>query len=256
MSALAIGAAAAVVGTGFSIYQGLHQESEANKIKKNLKTPQYQIPDEFIQNKNIARQMAQLGLPQQQYNNQLNQINAGQAGAVAAASRSANPGAAISAIQGQTNAATNNLAAEDSQARQTNERYYLDQNAQLGGQKLAQQQANVFDPYTQKYNEAAALQGAGMQNVNTGVQDLSQLGGYALQYGLHQPSAGQTQTFGQANAMPLLDSKSAGVGSPTIQTTLPGAATYPNTYLNLPAYNPNQLQAQPFKNPYFPNANT
>jgi len=249
MSALLIGGATALVGTGFNIYQGLHQQSEANKIKKNLKTPQYDIPQEFIENRNISRQMAQLGLPQQQYNNNLNQINAAQAGAVAAASRSANPGAAVGAIQGQTNAATNNLNAEDAAARQTNQRYYLDQNAQLGGQKLAQQQANVFDPYTQHYNEAQALQGAGMQNVNTGFQDLTQLGGYALQYGLANRKNGTDQTRGEPIAY------APQYQAPHLPTTLPGTnMAQPNTYLNLPGYDPSQLQAAPFRNPYFPNA--
>lgn len=254
MSALAIGGVSAGVGTLFSIYQGLHQQSEANKIQKNLKQPQYQIPKEFIENKNLARQMAQLGLPQAQYNNELNQINGNQASAVAAASRSANPGAAISAIQGQFNAATNNLNAEDAAARQNNQRYYIDQNGQLGGQKLAQQQANVFDPYTQHYNEAQALKGAGMQNVNTGLQDLTQLGGYALQYGLHPGSTATPQTFAQANGTQPLTANSAGLTPHNMPNTLPGVPAQPNTYLNLPnqQFDYRSLNI-PNQNPYFPN---
>lgn len=222
MTALAIGAGAAVLGTGFSIFNGLEQEHKANQIQKNLKQPQYQIPSEFYENRNIARQMAQLGLPQAQYNNQLNQINANQAGAVASASRSANPGAAISNITGQANAATNNLNAEDAQARETNQRFYVDENGQLGNQKLAQQQANVFDPYTQHYNEMQAYRGSGQQNVNTGLQDLSQLGGYALQYGLHPGYTTQPQTFAQQNGtQPLTASGSmTGYTPPPLTNTL------------------------------------
>lgn len=196
ISALALGAGAAILGTGFNIYNGIKQESKANSIEKNLKQPQYQIPPEFLENKRIAQQMAQLGLPSAQRNNELNQINSNQAAGLATASRSANPGGAVSNIVGQSNAATNNLNAEDAQARQSNERYYLQENAQLGGQKIAQQQANVFDPYTQHYNEAQAYRGAGMQNINSGIQDITKLGGLAIQYGLMprtttpQPTAG------------------------------------------------------------------
>lgn len=196
MTALAIGAGAAAVGTGFSIVEGLEQQHKANQIEKNLKQPNYSIPQEFIENRNIARQLATLGLPQAQYNNELNQINGTQATAIAAAQRSNNPAGALGNVVSGTNAATSNLNAEDAQARQSNERYYLQENAQLGGQKLAQQQANVFDPYTQHYNEAQAYRGAGMQNVNSGIQDISKLGGLAVQYGLMprtttpQPTAG------------------------------------------------------------------
>jgi hypothetical protein len=225
MSALFIGAGTALVGTAFSVEQGLSQKHKANQIEKNLKQPQYQIPDEFYQNRNISRQMAQLGLPSQQYNNQMNQINANQASSLATAQRSANPGAGIANITGQTNAATNNLNAEDSQARQSNQRYYMQANDQLGGQKLAQQQANVFDPYTQKYNEMQAYRGAGQQNINTAVQDLSQLGGYAMQYGLNPNSGGMQapqagNTFANRGYNPQLSAQGMGLPPTALQNQL------------------------------------
>jgi hypothetical protein len=92
-----------------------------------------------------------------------------------------------------------------------------------------------------------------MQNVNTGLQDLTQLGGYALQYGLHPGSTATPQTFAQANGTQPLTAKSAGLTPHNIPNTLPGAPAQPNTYLNLPGYNPNQLKTVPYKNPYFPN---
>lgn len=128
--------------------------------------------------------MAQLGLPSQQYNNNLNQINQSQASSLATAQRSSNPGAGISEITGQTDSAKNQLNAEDATARMSNERFYIDANNQVAGQKLQQQQSNVFDPYTQHYNEAQALRGAGMQNENSNIQDLGSLAMYASQYGL------------------------------------------------------------------------
>lgn len=190
-----IGAIAAGAGTLFQVGEGLYQNKKANDLEKKLKDPQYNIPDEFRQNVAIARQMAQLGLPQQQYNNQLNEIHANQASALATAQRSANPGSQISSITGQANTATNNLTAEDAAARATNQRYFLQENAQMGGQKLAQQQANVFDPYTQHYNEMQAYRGAGLQNMNNAFQDVGQLGAMAVKYGLDNSK--NTQTMGQ-----------------------------------------------------------
>ena len=186
--------------------------------------------------------MAQLGLPQAQQNNALNQINASQAAGLATAQRSANPGAAISNVTGQTNAALNNLSSEDSQARQNNQRYFIDQNTQLGGQKLQQQQANVFDPYTQHYNEMQAYRGAGQQNINSGIQDISQLGGYALQYGLGQ--GGTTPQQGKAG-LPF-DQRAMNPDLPA-QGTMTGYQM-PQLTNQLPGNNQNFLP-QP-KNPY------
>lgn len=225
-TAAIIGAGVAVAGLGYSVYNSESQKAKANQIEKGLKQPQYEIPPEFYQNRNLARQMAQLGLPSAQYNNNLNQINASQAAGLATAQRSGNPGAGISSITGQTNTALNNLNAEDAQARNSNERYYIDQNSQVANQKLQQQQANVFDPYTQHYNEMQAYRGAGMQNENTAVQDASQLGGYALQYGLMPNSSVTNQPaypFNTRSGNPTLSAQ--GVGLPPMQ--LQNQLTFP-----------------------------
>lgn len=172
-----IGGATALVGAGLNVYNGLHQQSQANDIKKSLKDPIYNIPNEFYQNKAIAQQMAQVGLPQQQYNNAANQINQNQAGALAAYQ----PGRGnLAAIVRQGDAATNNLNAEDATARGNNQRYSLQVNKDLANQELAKQQSDVFDKYTRNYNEAAALQGAGQQNVNSGINGIVSTGLTAL----------------------------------------------------------------------------
>lgn len=202
MSALFIGAGTALAGTAYSIYNSEKQKSKANAIEKNLKQPQYAIPPEFEQNRNIARQMAQVGLPQQQYNNQFNQINSNTATGIAAAQRSNNPSAIGGVISG-ANSAGANLNAEDAQARQNNQRVFMQANEQLGGQKIAQQQANVFDPYTQKYNEMQAYRGAGQQNLNSAIGDISKLGGLAMQYGLGNQNTPSQFTNPQANQDPL-----------------------------------------------------
>jgi len=201
MSAVFIGGATAVAGLGLKAYEGLHQDHEANQIQKNLKDPTYNIPAEFLQNKNIAAQMAQIGMPQQQYNNATNQIQANQAAAIAAASNSNNPSGAIAKIQGQTNAATGNLNAEDAAARQNNQRYSLQQNAAYGDQELAKQQNDVFDKYTRNFNLMQAYRGAGTQNLMGAASDATSLAGTAISAYAGQ---GQTPTFGQAYGLPNL----------------------------------------------------
>lgn len=188
MSAVLIGAGVGVVGTGLKLYEGLHQDSQANAIQKNLKDPTYKIPPEFAQNTELARQMAQQGLPQQQVNNAQNGINQNNAAAIAAISRSANPGSGITSVTRQADNATNNLSAEDAQARQNNQRYFIGQNAALGNQELAKQQSDVFDKYTRDFNQMQAYRGAGQQNIAGAAQDAIGLGMTGLNYAKNNPS--------------------------------------------------------------------
>ena len=176
-----IGASVAVAGLGYSVYNAEKQKSKANQIEKGLKDPVYNIPSEFYQNREIARQMAEQGLPQEVINNQTNRINQNQAQAIDAISKGNNPTGAASIVR-QGDAAGDTLAAEDAQARQNNQRYFIEQNKQVAGQELAKQQSDVFDKYTRDFNQAQAYRGAGMQNENTAVQDATQLGMVGLQY--------------------------------------------------------------------------
>lgn len=192
MSFLVVSAAIGGAGLLYNGYKSIKQNAEANKIDKNNPRPDYQIPDEYKQNVAMAKHMAQIGLPQQQYNNQLNAINQNQAATIGALSRSANPGANLAAIVRGGDNATANLNAQDAAARQNNDRYYIGQNAALGQQKLAQQQYNKFDKYTEDYNKSAALRGASAQNLQNGINGAAGLA--SSLYGMNQLSAPASQT--------------------------------------------------------------
>jgi hypothetical protein len=184
LSALIIGGSAAVLGTGLKAYEGLHQEHEANEIQKGLKDPIYSIPPEFAENREIARQMAQQGLPQAVINQQTDRINQNQAGGIDAITKSGRPGGVASVVR-QGDQAGEALGAEDAQARNNNQRYFIDQNSKYAGQELAKQQSDVFDKYTRNFNQMQAYRGAGMQNVNSAVNDASQLGMLGIQYAMN-----------------------------------------------------------------------
>lgn len=197
-------------------------------------------------------------MPQAVKNDQTNRINQNQAGIIQAINNSANPTGAASVVR-QSDAAGQALAAEDAQARQTNQRYFLQENAQLGNEKEKQQQANVFDPFTRQYNEAAALRGAGMQNENTAVQDLSQLGLVGVNYAMNHPSTTSTATFGQTNGIqPIVGAPQ--YQAPQLTNQLPGGAGIPPNQqfnpqfgFNPYQYNGRNLYVPQFNNPYFPN---
>jgi len=252
MSFITVSAGVGIASGLYGIGKSISQSSQANKVK--TARPSYQIPQEFMQNAALAKNMAQIGMPQQQYNNQQNAINSNQASGIQALNRSANPGSGIASVVRASNDANNNLNAQDAMARQQNQRYFIGQNAQLGQQRLAQQQYNDFDRYTENYNESAALKGAANQNLQNGVNGLSNVAmGLATMGG----SPGSVQTMGQKNNMEQLSpAKQLGFGS--------GFYTAPNTNFNpygtngVNPANPlytgwNQFTGQPSNTPpYYP----
>lgn len=145
-------------------------------LEQGNKRPTYQIPDEYKQNLALAQNMAKIGLPQQQYNNQVNAILGNQAGAVSALGNSANPGAGLASIVRGGNAAFGNLNAQDAAARQANQRYAIAQNSALGNQKLQEQQYNQFDKYSENFNRAQALRGSSSQDLQNGINGAAQIG--------------------------------------------------------------------------------
>lgn len=241
----AIGAGSALYGVGKSI----SQSNQASKIDKNNPRPDYAIPDEFTQNVRLAKQMAQVGLPQQQYNSQVNAINRNQAGAIGALSNSANPGANLASIVRGGDDANNTLNAQDAAARQNNERYYIGQNSQLGQQKLDQQQYNKFDKYTEDYNKSAALRGAAAQNLQNGINGAA---GVATDlYGVNQMNSGTQQTMGAKLGNPTLSAQSGYSGN-AINPNF--GATQTNFSQTHPIYNtlgPPRLNQAPY-NPEAP----
>lgn len=195
---LALGGLSLLYGVG----KDISQTNKANAIQKNLKTPVDVIPQEFYDNRNIAKQMAQVGIPQQQYNNAENNIQQNQAASLATVGRSANPGANVAAITRQGDNATNTLNAEDAAARQTNQRYFIQENAALGARKDQQEQTNVFDPYTRDFNLMQAYRGAANDTTNNLVNSGATLGNTILKYRNQYPNL-----FGSTGGDPV----SAGV---------------------------------------------
>jgi|GEM_PF-3382808 len=192
-------------GLAYGAYKSERNSAKANAIQKNLKDPVYHIPGEFYQNREIARQMATLGLPQQQYNNAVNGINQNNAAGLATLSRSANPGSGVAAVTRQSDNAMNSLTAEDAQARQANERYFIGQNGQLGNQELAKQQSDVFDKYTRDFNQMQAYKGAAETGMNNTISGAGQLGMTALNYASNNPNTSPVGNVAATNGAAQAD---------------------------------------------------
>jgi len=155
---------------------GISQNSKASAIEKsNIRPTQYVDPI-YQQNVNTANQMAQDGIAQPAYNNQLNNIQQNQAGAISGLNNSANPGAGLASIVRQGNNATNNLNAEDAMARNRNTLLALQQKGILAGANQNAFNYNYADKYSENLAKSQALRGAGTQNLGGAFKTLSSAG--------------------------------------------------------------------------------
>lgn len=161
-----------------SIIQGVSgflQARRGRRLAKQNVRPMYQIPDEYKQNLAIAEDMARTGLGQQQYNQASQNITRNQTAGLRALSRSANPGAGIASLLRSSNDATNNLNVQDANAQRQNQMFAIQQRGVLGQQKLAKQNWDRLQRYQEQAQAAAALQGAGQQNMFGALNNLSSL---------------------------------------------------------------------------------
>ena len=176
-------AAIAAVPSLVKSLAGLFQIGKGNRLAKQNVRPVQLVNENIAKNAAMAEQMANQGLPQEQYNQAVQGINRNQSGAYAGLGRSANPSAGLASLVRAGNDAVLGLNAADAQARIGNQRFAFGQRS-----ALANEQKDVFNYNNkQKYNEqaqaAAALQGAGRQNAFGGLSDLATLGQTALNGG-------------------------------------------------------------------------
>ena len=151
---------------GFGAYQYFKGQSEA----KNLRRPTYQIPDEVKQNLSDAQLRALEGLPEEQKKAYVDQVNQA-SGAVLNRARDLNAGlSGLAGIHQNKLNAYQKLLADDAAARQNNQNILMQQRSNMAQYKDKAFEKNQMEPYTQGYNKAQALQGAGLQNMMGALQ--------------------------------------------------------------------------------------
>lgn len=163
---LALIAAATSAATKAGV--GIYQRIKANRMAKNSKgLDGQQVPLEYQRNLKLAERAAMEGLPEQAYQNQLNQINAQQAQAARGLTLRRNTAGQLNNVVANTNRATMGLNAADAQARRANQ-----QGVMSARQIIAQAKQRAYDIEQQSI---AAMRGAGLQNI-TGAADTAMYG--------------------------------------------------------------------------------
>lgn len=178
--------------------------AKGNKAAKANKFPIEKANPLLEQNLAIAEQMAQSGLPQQQYNQAKQGFQRNQAGALRQFGRMGNP-RGLAGIVRAGNDSTLGLNVAGAQARLGNQRQAMGYRSQL-----ANEQNRVFDwnsrqNYIQKANAIAQQIGSNKQNGMNSLSELSQLGQLAFGGGTFgqggQGGGGFWSVFGNKNPM-------------------------------------------------------
>lgn len=165
-----------LIPSAVGLVSGLLQTAHAKKLAAANQFPTQTVGSEYYQNQALAQRAAQSGMPAQQYNNQMNQINQGQANGMAGLQGRGSAVGGIGALTARTDQAGANLNAQDATMRMNNLKGLMQANATIGQQKQSAFDWNQKQQYSNNAAAARNYQGAGMQNMMNSAQDLGKLG--------------------------------------------------------------------------------
>lgn len=155
---------------GATTLLGLNQYYKGKKMLKNNKRPTYEIPAEVQANLNQAEQMALQGMPEEQKQQYINNLQRSQAFSMSQMGSRKAGLAGVAAVNQQGVDAYGNLLSMDAQARMQNQGVLMNQRQNMADYRDQAFQINKLNPYYEKQSEGLAMQGAGMQNVGNSFQ--------------------------------------------------------------------------------------
>lgn len=159
---------------------GALQRHKGNKLLKGLTYPTETLPAEFEQNQNLAQTMAANGMPSEQYNLAMKNIQRQQLMALRSANDRRGGLNVLPALLQGGNDATLKLDAENATQRTANQRNLINVNSQVGNEKRDIFDKNVRQKYMNDYQYAMSLLGAGNQNLTGGIDKFAAAAGASL----------------------------------------------------------------------------
>lgn len=153
--------------------EGFSQRRQARNMLRDIgNQPMYQIPDEILRNQRMAELTAQQGLPSQQYNNAMKNIQRNQAALLAGSMDRRSALMALPKLQQQTNDAYGNLDAQDAMQKLKNQQVLYNVGNTTAQYKTKAFDINQMQPWLRNYDYAMRLKGAGNQNIMGGLDKL------------------------------------------------------------------------------------
>ena len=153
----------------FDYFGAKKDEAQARKELDRLKPTFYKIQDEFNQNRNIAGELAQSGLPESTKSYYTTEAQRGLGSSLQAITEgggSPNDAGRLMDIYGRS---VSNIAAADADSRIKNIGAFMDANKEMAGQKITQWTLNEYAPYQRRLKELTQRIDAAKQNKNTGL---------------------------------------------------------------------------------------
>lgn len=169
-----------IAGGLLSGVTGFFQRKKAKKELAKLQRPEYLIPNEVLQNQKMAQLSASEGLPSQQYNNAMKNIQRSQTNALSGAIDRRSALMALPKLQQQANDAYGKLDVADANARMSNQRQLYDINSQVAGYRDKAFNINKLQPYQEDKNYYMNLLGSGNQNLVGGIDRVASGAGLLL----------------------------------------------------------------------------
>lgn len=199
------GAAAAVIPSIFGAIEGIGQKRRAKKLRENAKSPGYELNSGIMQNRDtLANRYTNYEMPG--YNQALNNIGSSSATAfnsgVQGASSSGDVLDLATKIAYGTGQQQRQLEVQNAQGKEVALQDYLGANVAAGQQR---QDSNAYDRqlYQQQLAEAAALYGAGDQNIGNAINSASSIGTSYLM----NPSMATNGQYGDLDTNPKTTSR-------------------------------------------------
>lgn len=194
--------AANIAGGLISGVTGYFQKRKAKKLLQAAgEQPIYNIPQEILKNQKQAELNAQEGMPSQQYNNAMKNIQRAQTNALSSSLDRRSALMALPRLQQQATDAYGNLDAQDAQMRRQNQQTLYNVGNTTAQYRDKAWNTNELQPWQRKYNYGMQLLGAGNQNFTGGLEKL--VGGAAqtvfpngINLGKSQKTSPERDTFG------------------------------------------------------------
>lgn len=157
-------------GGGATTTLGAAQLAYGLYLDKKNKRPTYEIPSEIQQNLTEAQQLALQGLPEEQKQEYISNLQRSQAYSLSELGTRKAGIAGLAALNQNTNDSYAKLLSMDSQARAQNQQRVFGARSDLANYKDQAFQLNKENPYYENRAKAQGLMGSGMQNIGTGFQ--------------------------------------------------------------------------------------
>lgn len=158
-------AAAGLIGGGISSAIGLFQRGSANRWLKNNQMPVESMPRELLENQGIANNMANTGLPSEQYNNSMKRIQRQQMGALKTAGDRRGVLASLAGLTTAGNDAMADVEAADAAARMQNQKIAMGVNSEVAGVKRDLFDKNKREKFMREWTYNMGKLGSGNQNI-------------------------------------------------------------------------------------------